>query len=128
MVTSVVEAEKTGMFQNAKTALAMQNLLQHMGHFQPPNIIRNTNSTTTGFANNIIQMKQSKSWDMNLNCLRGKEYLRQFKILCDKGKHNGADYFTKHSSIKHHRITRPEYIRELINLIPNTKYKSNRLC
>ena len=99
VVTSAAEAETTGVFQNAKTALAIRNLLQHMGHCQPPTIIRTDNSTTTGFANNNIQMKRSKSWDMNLHWLRNKEFLKKFKILWDKGEHNGADYFTKHHSI-----------------------------
>ena len=54
MVTSAAEAETTGVLQNAKTALAIQNLLQHIGHYQPPTINRNDNSTTTGFANNNI--------------------------------------------------------------------------
>ena len=99
------------VFQNAKTAIAIRNLLQQMGHYQPSTIIRTDNSTTTGFANNNIQMKRSKSWDMNLHWLRDKEFLKQFKILWGKGEHNGADYFTKHHSIKHHRLTRSDYVR-----------------
>ena len=65
----------------------------------------------------IYKMKRRKSWDMYLHWLRDKKFLNQFKILWDKGEHNGADYFTKHHSIKHHRITRPDYLRDLINLI-----------
>ena len=54
---------------------------------------------------------------MNLHWLREKEFFKQFKIIWDKGKHNGACYFTKPHSIKHHIIARSEYVQELINLI-----------
>ena len=36
VVTSAVEAKTTGVFQNAKTALVIRNLLQHMAHCQIP--------------------------------------------------------------------------------------------
>ena len=49
VVTSAEEAETTGFFQNTKTEPVIQNLLQHMGHCQPPTIIRTDNSIATGF-------------------------------------------------------------------------------
>ena len=57
-------------------------------------------------------MKKSKSWDMNLHWLRDKETLNDFKIIWDKGKNNGTDYFTKNHPIIHHRRMRPKYIRD----------------
>ena len=64
VVLSSAEAETNGVFQNAKTAIALRRLLIALGHPQPPTTIRTDNSTTTGFVNNNIQMKRSKSWDM----------------------------------------------------------------
>ncbi len=95
VVTSAAEAETNGVFHNAKTALALRRLLISMGHSQSPTIIRTDNSTTTGFINKNIQMKKSKSWDMNLHWLRDIETLNDFKIVWDKGKTDRADYFTK---------------------------------
>ncbi len=88
-----------------------------MGHPQPPTIINTDNSTTTGFVNNNIQMKRSKSWDMRLHWLRDKEVLKHLKIEWAKGKDNKTDYFTKNHAITHHRKMRPEYIRDQINII-----------
>ena len=110
MVKSAAEVETTGVFQNSKTVLAIQNLLQHMGHCQPPTIIRTDTSTTTGFVNDNTKMKWRKLRDMNLHWLRDKEFLKQFRILWEKGEHTGADYFTKHHSIKHRRKTTPDYV------------------
>ena len=110
MVTSAAEAETKGVFQNAKTVIALRHLLQHIGHPQPTTTINTDNSTTVGFVNNNIQMKRSKSWDMNFHWLRDKETLKQIKIVKKPGKDIFADYFTKNHPIIHHRKCRPIYI------------------
>ena len=48
---------------------------------------------------------------MNLHWLRDKECLQQFKILWEKGKWNRADYFSKHHTMKHPRLMRPQYVQ-----------------
>ena len=72
------EAETNGVFQNAKTALAIQNLLTGMNHPQPPITIRTDNFTVAGCVHNNIKMKKSKSWDMNLHWLRDKKKFEAF--------------------------------------------------
>ena len=72
--------------------LAIQNLLIAINHPQPPTTIRTDNSTAAGIVHNNIQMKKSKSWDMNLHWLRDKENLKHFDIIWDKGENNYVDY------------------------------------
>ena len=114
VVTSAAEAETKGVFQNAKTVIALRNLLKQIGHSQPPTTIHTDNSTTVGFVNKNIQMKRSKSWDMNFHWLRDKETLKEINIAWKKGDENYADYFTKHHSLVHHRKMRLIYIRDII--------------
>ena len=77
-----------------------------------PTKIKTDNSTSVGYVNNNMQMKKSKTWDMQLHWLRDKELHKDFSVYWDKGSENGADYFTKHHTITHHRKSRHKYIRD----------------
>ena len=57
----------------------------------------------------------SKTWDMHLHWLRDKENKKFFKVFWDKGKNQGADYFTKHHPTVHHQHVPKErnYVRDL---------------
>ena len=81
MLSHLLQAETNGVFHNAKVALPLRQTLIEMGHPQPPTIIHTDNSTTHGFANKNIQLKKSKSWDMNLHWLRNQEQKKQFKVV-----------------------------------------------
>ena len=61
VVSSAAEAETNGVFQNAKLAVPMRQILEEMGHHQTPTHILTDNSTTAGFVNKNIQLKRSKS-------------------------------------------------------------------
>ena len=67
VVTFVVEAETNGVFNNTKTAVGILKLLISMGHSQPVTVIITDNSTAAGYVDKSINLKQSKSWDMNLH-------------------------------------------------------------
>ena len=64
VVASSAEVETSGTFHNAQTAVPLRAILHVMYHPQPPIPIKIDNSTTSGFVQDSIQMKQSKSWDM----------------------------------------------------------------
>ena len=117
VVTSAAEAETKGVFQNAKLAIALRYLLTSMGHPQPQTTIFTDNSTTEGFVNNNIQMKRSKSWDMNFHWLRDQKIKKQIRTSWKRGRDIWADYFTKHHAITHHRKMRPIYIQDSIKTI-----------
>ena len=103
------------MFHNAKQSLPIHYILNAIGHPQlQPTPICTDNSTSAGYVNNNMQMKRSKTWDMHLHWLCDKEKHKQFKVFWDKGINQGADYFTKHHPIIHHRHIRlsKKYIRD----------------
>ena len=113
VVSSAAEAETNGVFQNAKLAVPLRHLLNKMGHPQSQTVINTDNSTSSGFVHDNIQLKQSKSWDMNLHWLRDKETQKDFKVTWSAGKSNTADYFSKVThTIRHHRQQRPNYVRD----------------
>ena len=64
-----------------------------------------------------MQLKKSKSWDMNLHWLRDRENNKEFKVHWERGIYNTSDYFTKHHSISHHKNERPKYIKDKINAL-----------
>ena len=67
VVTSVAEVETHGVFQNAKQIKSIWYVLEAIGHKQTnPTPLRTDNSTSSGFLNKNMQMKQSKSWNMQL--------------------------------------------------------------
>jgi len=120
VVSSAAEAETNAVFQNAKTAIPIRNLLIAMGHPQKPTLIRTDNSTTQGYVNKNIQLKRSKSWDMNLHWLRDRENRKQFNVVWEKGSDNKGDYYAKHHPTIHHRKERGKYIQDTINCMFTT--------
>ena len=61
VVLSAAEAKTGRVFHNAQTVIPICHMLEELGHDQPPTPIKTDNSTTTGFINNNIYQKQSKS-------------------------------------------------------------------
>ena len=122
VVTSAAESETYGVFHNAKKTLPIIYMLTQMGHPQKhPVPLRTDNSTSSGFVNKNIQMRQSKTWDMHLHWLRDKELTEYIKVFYDKGKNNGADYHTKHHPTVHHRRVRLDrkYVRDINTNLKN---------
>ena len=64
MVSSAAEVETAGLFFNCKTVMVIRQMLNALGHAQPPTPIRTDNSTAVSFANMTYTPKRSKSWDM----------------------------------------------------------------
>ena len=89
--------------------MSICNIINQLVHSKPITVIHTDNSTTAGFTNRNMQLKISKSWDMNLHWLGDEENRKQFKVLLNEGKDNSGDYFIKHHTIVHYRHTRPRY-------------------
>ena len=127
VVSSAAEAETKAVFHNAKTAVGLRNLLISMGHPQPVTTLTTDNSTAAGFVNKNINLKQSKSWDMNLHWLRDRENRNQFQVIWNAGKTNRADYHTKNHPISHHRKMRPLYVTDVINILYSNMKQIKRI-
>ena len=61
VVCSAAEAELSGVFHNAQTAVPIRHLLISLGHSQPPTPLVTDNSTAHGFVHKNIIMKTIKS-------------------------------------------------------------------
>ena len=106
VLTSAAESETHGAFINAKKIITLRRLLTEMNHIQSqPTPVCTDNSTSAGFANKNMIMKQSKTWDMQLHWLLDPSNDNHFKVFWDRGRNNGADYHTnRHSTIHHRRV------------------------
>ena len=54
--------------------------------------------------------------------VEGEKRAKHLHVCWDKGKRNGADYFTKHHPAPYHKLTRSKYILALHHISQN---KSN---
>ncbi len=66
---SAAEAECAGVFHNSQEAIILRNILEALGHPQPPTRIKTNNSTANNFVQNNIHQHRSKTWDMHWNWL-----------------------------------------------------------
>jgi len=110
VMSSSAEAETGALYINATTAIPIRQTLEEMGHPQGRTPIQTDNSTAGGYVNKTIQPKQSKQWDMRYHWLRDRECQGQFRIFWGPGKHNHADYWTKHHQALHHQFIRQKYL------------------
>ena len=112
VVSSSAEAEVSGIFHNATTAIPIRHILKALNHPQPPTPLKTDNTTATGLVYNNIHQKRSKSWDMWYHWLRDKHTQQQVDIFWQSGATNEANYFTKHHPTKLHRHQRAKYVSD----------------
>ena len=110
VMTSAAEAETGGLYINARKAVEERNILEEMGHKQPPTPIQTDNSTAEGIVNNRVQPKRTKAMDMRFHWLRDRKNQKQFRFYWRPGPTNKGDYYTKHHPASHHRNVRPEIL------------------
>eukprot|EP00536_Pseudo-nitzschia_multiseries_P018140 jgi/Psemu1/227914/e_gw1.2193.2.1 len=111
-MASVTEAEVASLFLNDREALPVQPCLIELGHPQPATPLKTDNNTAKGILNDTIKQKQSKTIDMHFYWLKDQAEQGQFNIFWKLGKHNLADYPTKHHLGTHHKRVRPIYLYE----------------
>ena len=66
-----------------------------------------------------MKQKRSKAIDVQFYWLRDRAKQGQFHIFWDSGKHNRADYYTKHHPVTFHQTMRPIHTYVEI-LLPDT--------
>jgi hypothetical protein len=116
VLSSAAEAELGALFYNAKEGCQIRNILNDLGHKQPPTPIQADNACAVGIANDSIKMKRSKAMDMRFFWVRDRVQQGQFIIYWRKGSDNDADYFTKQHPTSHHRALRQRYLHEDLTL------------
>ena len=110
VMSSAAEAELGALYINCREAVPARQLLEEMGHKQPPTPMQTDNSTALGVVTNTIQPKRTKAMDMRFHWLRCGSRQKQFRTYWRAGPTNKGDYVTKHHAASHHRNVRPEYL------------------
>jgi hypothetical protein len=103
----VAEAEYAGAFASSRIATNERQILDDMGHPQPPTPIFCDNEVAIGLANGSVTLKMSKSLDMRFHWLRDRIRQGQFRVLFIPGALNIADFFTKALPVLRHRALAP---------------------
>jgi hypothetical protein len=134
VMSSAAEAELGTLYTNGRKAVEEQNILEEMGHPQPPMPIQTDNSTAEGIINKKVQPKRSKAMDMRFHWLCDRAVNQhQFRIYLRPGPLNYADYWTKHHPPAHHKNMRKEFLtpyHELLELRQKhqTECSTARVC
>ena len=110
VMSSAAEAELGALYINAREAVHIRNILEEMGHPQPPTPIQTDNSTAEGVVNNKVQPKRMIPMDMRFYWLRCRINQKQFRFHWRPGTTNLADYWTKHHPGIHHKNFRREIL------------------
>jgi hypothetical protein len=114
VVASAAESETGALFHNGQLAIPLVVTLEELEHVQQCTPLITDNSTSAGFVNDTIKQRKSKSWDMRFHWLKDKVQDNTFQVNWESGKHNKADYMTKHWSPIYHRRIRPVYMANSI--------------
>ncbi len=67
VMSSAAEAELGALFMNAKTTVSMLDMLEELGHPQPPTPMQTDNKTANGLLTNKIMLKAFKEMDMRFH-------------------------------------------------------------
>ncbi len=81
VMSSAAEAELAALYINAREAVYIRQILEAMGHKQPPTPIQTDNSTAVGIVNNIILPKATKAMDIRFHWLRCWEAQKLFRFF-----------------------------------------------
>ena len=99
------------MYENAQKVIEFRQVLEDMGHPQPPTLIRTDNKTACGIINGTMKQKRSKAIDVQYNWVKDKvQNHKEFYVEWARGAENLADYHTKHHSPSKHKRVRPVYL------------------
>ncbi len=78
---SAAEAELGGLYIDACEAVPQRQLLEEMGHPQPPTPMQTDNSTALGVVTSNIQPQETKAMDMRFHWLRCREAQNQYRFF-----------------------------------------------
>jgi hypothetical protein len=111
VMSSAAEAEIASLYTNARKGVEERNVLEEMGHPQPPTPVQTDNSTADGIINSRVQPKRTKAMDMRFHWLQDRGVnQKQFRFYWRPGSMQRGDYWTKHHPPSHHRHMRSEIL------------------
>jgi hypothetical protein len=110
VMPSAAKAELGALYVNPCEAIPQRQLLEEMGHLQPPTPMQTDNSTTFGVVTSSIQPRQTKAMGMQFHWLRCHEAQSQFRFYWRPSTKKMADYWTKHHCAAHHIKQGPKFL------------------
>eukprot|EP00956_Cyclotella_meneghiniana_P000475 scaffold553_cov70-Cyclotella_meneghiniana.AAC.1 len=72
VMSSASEAKLGALYMNARKGVEIRNMLEEMGHPQPPTPVQTDNSTADGIINLRVMPKRTKAMDMRFHWLRDR--------------------------------------------------------
>ena len=78
VMSSTAEAELGELYINCRKFIPARQLLEDLGHKQPPTSMKTYNTTTLGVANNNIQPTRTNAMDMKFHWIRFRTRQKQF--------------------------------------------------
>ena len=124
-MSSAAEAELGALYINAHEAVPIRNMLEEMGHPQPPSPIHIDNSTAVGIVNNTIKRQRSRAMEMRYFWLLDQAAEALFKFAYHPGLENLGDYPSKLHPAHHHTKVHL-HMRESPTLLPQAVKPSLR--
>ena len=104
-MSSATEAELGLLYINAQKGVEICNILQELGHCQPPTPIQTDNSTAESIINSPVQPKRTKAMDMHFHWLHDQSVNHnQFHLFWQPGHTNLADWTKRHPASHHRNI------------------------
>ena len=110
VMLSAAESEVGALCINAREDVPIRTTLVKMGHLQPATPLTTDNNIAKEILNGTLKQKRSKSIDMCINWLKNRVARKQFTVNWEPGKHNLADYPSKHHPGSHHQKVRAIYL------------------
>jgi hypothetical protein len=110
VLSSADEAEFGALFYNAKDGETLRTTLNALGHLQPATPIQTDNACAAGIVNNTVRQRRSRAMDMHFYWIKDRVQQGHFTVYWKSGADNQVDYFTKHHSPSHHRVSRPIFL------------------
>jgi hypothetical protein len=127
VMSSAAESELGSLYLNGRKGVKICNILEEMGHPQPPTPVQTDNSSAEGIINSRVQPKRTKAIDMRFHWLRDRSInQKQFRFYWRPGPTNIADYWTKHHPPAHHCNIRSEILTPLKTLMALRKLQPRK--
>ena len=79
-MSSATEDELAALHIMAREEVYMRIILEEMGHAQPPTPLQTDNAMAEAVTNGKVQPKRTKTMDVQLHWLHGRECQKQFQI------------------------------------------------
>ena len=111
VISSAAEAKLGALYINAHEAIEIHQILQEMGHPQPPIPMQTDNLIAEGIINSRVQPKCTKAIDMRFHWLHDHGVnQKQFQFFWQPGAMKYADYWMIQHPSAHHQNMHHEFL------------------